>query len=267
MVTFNDLHWWLAAAKKYFDGNPAGTLPVVHKFGRAPDGVQTTLTDIWDRADATPTQSVWTAPTQARVHAIVSSSTSDDGDPAGVGTRTLSVYGLTDWDTAEVSETITMNGTTPVNTANSYVIIHRLRVLTSGATSRNVGTITATAATDGTITAVILPNNGSTQMAIYGVPSVQTLYIECITASVQKSSGAARHVVIQVLCNPEPDSQLTSFGMIEQYGLQSTGSSSVPWTLLPPLPVPGPSIIKIAALASANDLDMTARFSGTLVTN
>ena len=232
----------------------------VNNFGRAPAGVQDVITDIWDRADASPTQSIWLAPTAARVHAVVSGSANDaaaagimtisggnisdgkivtigskvytfqatltnvdgnvhiggnasgtidnlidainlgsgagtdyaadmtanevttlatveggdlmniymdtadgtlvtttnDGNTSwgnativlGVGARTIRIYGLKTWDLAETSEVMYLQGVFPQNTDNSYVIIHRMEVLTKGATSVNSGAIKATAASD-----------------------------------------------------------------------------------------------------------------------
>lgn len=106
---------------------------------------------IWGNADA-----VWVPPTVARVHAIVSSDV-DDNSGADTGARTLLVTGFgTGW--VPLSEIVTLHasaGTTSVNTANSYLHIDRMEVLTAGSTGANEGLITATAATDATITAAI----------------------------------------------------------------------------------------------------------------
>ena len=80
----------------------------VYKFGQATDCDAGVDTDIWSRANSTDAESTWVAPTQARTHQITSTSTSDTSD--GAGARTIRIYGLTDWDTAEVSEDITMDG-------------------------------------------------------------------------------------------------------------------------------------------------------------
>lgn len=239
----------------------------VNKFGAAPDGVQTTATDIWSRANSSATQQIWLPPTTARVHAIVSDSASDDGDPVGVGARTIRVYGLTAWNAAEVSEDITLNGTTPVNTANSYVIIHRMKVLTSGATSINVGTITATAATDTTITAVILPTEGQTEMAIYGVPSTQSFYLTKWCCGIDKSSGAAADADFHLLVNEAPTTNLLNYLYKDDVSLQSTGTSYYCKGYENVVKFTGPCIIKVQASGSSADIDATSGFDGYLVTN
>lgn len=240
----------------------SGFVPV-HQVGRSPDGLQTTATDLWDRADATPTQQIWVAPTAARVHAIVSSSASDAS--AGVGARTIKVYGLTSWTAKEVSETITMNGVTPVNTVNSYVVIYKLQVLTRGTTSSNVGTITATAATDATITAIIRPLIGVSQMAIFAWPSTQNLYLMNWKAGINKSSAAVSHATYQLLYNSEPNTQRSNFIEMDLTGRQSTGLNFGIDKFEPYLKLAGPGIVKIQAISSANDLDSNAAFSGVLV--
>lgn len=230
--------------------------------------MQITSTDIWDLADATPTQQIWVAPTQARIHTITSTSTSDDSN-SGVGARTIRIYGLTSWDTAEVSEVVSMdgNGSNAVQTANAYVIIHRMRVVTCGNTGPNVGTITATANTDNTITAVIRPTIGSTAMAIYGWPSTQTLLVSQISASLMQAASQARDARLRLFHNTDPGTSPSLYIEKDVRGLQSNGTSSDTWPYLPYLPLPGPGILKLNAIGSAADLDMTGSFDAILVNN
>ena len=70
------------------------------KFGRNIEVDDTVTADIWDGGHTVASGGVsliWVAPTQARVHQLVSSSTDDDA--AGVGARTVRIYYLKDWDT------------------------------------------------------------------------------------------------------------------------------------------------------------------------
>lgn len=248
-------------------GNIPGSY-AVNKFGRNIEIDSGVTADIWDGGYTLAsggTSLIWVVPTQARIHDIVSSSASDDGSPAGVGARTLRVYGLKSWDTAEVSEDITLNGTTNVPTVNSYVIIHRMEVLTKGATNVNVGTITATAQTDNTITAKIEIGKGQTLMAIYGIPSTQKLYLSKIHASVLgKATGSAD---IALLANPEPNAELLNFVFKHTFGIVASGGNPSVQLFSPPKRIDGPAIIKIQAVAAANDTDISAGFDGILVSN
>jgi hypothetical protein len=247
-------------------GNITG-ISCINKFGRSTNVDSGVITDIWDRANATDDQDIWIAPTQARIHNIASSSASDDGDPAGVGARTLRVYGLTGWGTAETNEEITLNGTTNVATSNSYVIIHRMEVLTKGATNVNVGTITATAVTDATVTAQINAGQGQTQMAIYGIPSVQTAYLTNYYASFNKSAGATGGVDLSLRVNPEPDSELINSVVKHTQSVFSTGNSHFLHKFGPYLKIVGPAIIRVQGTGGANDLDVSSGFDLILITN
>ena len=258
-------------------GNITGISPI-NKFGRAIDGGQVTLTDVWDRADATPTQQIWIAPTAARIHAILSTS-DEDSDTGGTvaqgdGARTIRVYGLTGWGTAEVSEDIVMDGTaTGANeykTVNSYVIIHRMKVLTKGSNvaGPNVGTITATAATDGTVTAQIVAMEGQTQMAIYGIPSTQTMYLTKYYSSAHEAGQGVNPLVMDTILkvNPEPDVERINFITKHTNGSVSTGTGVIEHTFLPYYKIAGPAIIKIQVLCSIADSDVSAGFDGIIVT-
>lgn len=236
----------------------------VNKFGRATNCDNGVATDVHDGANATDDVDIWVAPTQARTHQITSTSTNDTA--AGTGARTIKIYGLTDWDTAEVSETITMNGTSNVATANDYVIIHRMKVLTKGASGPNVGVITATADTDSTVTAQINAGEGQTQMAVYGVPSTHTAYVSQYYAGAIKTSTAIT-VGVALLANPEPGDEVTSFVTKHTIGLDTTGSSYVNHQFAPFAGFVGPAILKVQVNSSANNADVSAGFDLVLVEN
>lgn len=247
-------------------GNVTGVTSV-NKFGAAPSGVQTTTSDIWSRCDSTPTQQIWLAPTAARVHAIASTDDNDGktGSPTSTGARTIRIYGLRTWDTAEQTEDVTLDGTTPVNTANSYVIIHRMNVLTCGTSGPNIGTISATAAVDGTVTAIISPGDGQTEMAIYGVPSIQDFYLTRWSGAIGKSTAAAS-ITFELRVNENPNVQTVAFLRKNDLSVQSTGSTNTEKILVNPAKYSGPCIIKVQGLASANDTDGKSAFDGFLVT-
>lgn len=236
----------------------------VNKFGRTNNVDSGVVTDIHDGAG---TNVIWDAPTAARIHAIVSTSASDDGDPVGVGARTIKVYGLTSWDTAEVSETITLNGTGSVDTVNAYVIIHRIKVVTFGTSGPNVGTITATAATDATVTATILPGQGQTQMAIYGVPSTQTLFMTRYYATILKTSGSAVSADLSIVCAEEASNFRSGYVTKQTGSIHEDGTSALVHPFDPPKSFAGPCIIKIQATGSAADVDVSAGFDAYLVDN
>ena len=244
-------------------------ISAVNKFGEAPEGIQLTATDVWSRANSAATQQIWLAPTAARIHAIVSSDANDDGSPVGTGARTIQVFGLPTWDLAETSEVVTMNGTGAVNTVGSYVIIHRMVVLSCGASGPNVGTITATAATDTTITAVILPGEGQTQMAIYGIPSIQTFYVDKYYFSIHENGVGTGQISCDVrfLVNPFPQLQPTVFIKKNGRGVMNVGSSNLDHLWCPDNKIPGPAIIKIQAIATVADTDASAGFDGFLINN
>jgi hypothetical protein len=239
----------------------------VNKFGHAHDGIQlNTPTDIWDRADSSDTQNIWVAPLQARTHTISSDSSNDDG-PSGVGARNIRIFGLTDWESKEVSEDIVMDGagTNAQVTSNAYVIIHRMFVVQSGGTDINTGTITATATTDGTVTAQINPLRGQTEMAIYGLPSIQTAYMTSYYAS---SAETANFVMdLSLLVNRDPVAQLTDFLTKGSMTLSNSGPSYFQHYYNPYFGIPGPAIIKMQATSSFDNTDATGGFDLILTDN
>jgi len=243
-------------------GNISGT-SWVNKFGRNA-AVSTSLEDIWDGS------SIWVAPTQARGHTI-SSTVAGDSAVSGTGARTIQIYGLTGWDQTETTETLSLAGTSAVYTVENYVIIHRMKVLTkgtiAGGTSSNIGTITAQALTDQTVTAQISPGRGQTLMAIYGIPSTKTAYMTAWEAAQNRTGvGVTVATDVTLVVNPEPDAQLLHYINKHTMSLFGSGTTVIQHQFAPYFKIPGPAIVKVQAIGSAA-ADIDAGFDMIIVDN
>jgi len=124
--------------------------------------------------------SVYSFPAAASVIKVSSSST-DDVATSGTGAWTVLIEGL-DASYAAVSETVSLNGQTAVNTTNSYLRINKILVLTAGSGGASAGTIyTGTGTVTSGVPAVVVNQTGSasneSESAFYSVPAGYTAYI------------------------------------------------------------------------------------------
>lgn len=223
-------------------------------------------------ANAAPTSAIATAGDALTLYAetaIVTTSTVNSGFGAatavlGTGAQTVIVYGLTSWSTTEVNETLNMTGITDAATTNSYVILNRFEVVTSGGTTINAGIIKATAATDSSVSAYISAGAGISHSAIMGVPSIETFYLDQLHFTIL-AAGTTDIVNFSLLVNTEPDSQLTQFK--QEYAIGFVGADMRVIDFNGPLIFTGSCIIKLRALSDTADSHVGARFGGTLETN
>jgi hypothetical protein len=139
----------------------------VNVFGYTAN-VTTAFHTVWEN---TPTDIVY--PSVGHRMNVVSTSTSDNSNAS------VTLIGL-DQNWEKLTETINLNGTTPVTTINSFIRINSFSMRTPGTgQNTNIGVVTARYASDVTI-AQINPGFGRMQNAFYSVPKGHGLYIQNI---------------------------------------------------------------------------------------
>jgi len=141
----------------------------IRQFGHN-DNVGAASETIWSPTGLYP----W--PTGAETLKVSSSDADDDGSPAGVGARTIQLYGL-DTNYALQDETITLNGQGSVATENSYLRVYQARVLTAGTSGANEGTISIKNNADAVTLLTIEPLRNESLAAIFTIPADNTGYI------------------------------------------------------------------------------------------
>jgi hypothetical protein len=218
--------------------------------GENPD-VDTGTEDVWSQGGT------WAPPTAARVHAIVSSSVNDAG--GGTGARTMQVWGLNAAG-SEVTETVALTGQVPVNTANSYLYIRKMRVLTAGSGGTNAGVITATATVDNTVSSAIPIGLGESHEATFMVPSGYTALVVSWWCSVQ-GGGTTRVDAALVGYTTAGNARVEYAHVAVQVGGTSSFRQDYPF----PLSFPALTIVKIRATSGSDNADVHAGMNILLV--
>ncbi len=222
-------------------GNVSGSSTIT-KFGlNGSINISSAPEDIWGQ------DGLYVAPTAARIHNIASTSSNDTS--AGTGARTIVIRGINSDYNAQ-SETITLNGTNNVATVNSYFHIHLMQVSTGGSSGANIGNITATAQTDGTVTCTIPIGLNQSVSSIYMVPIGYKAYLMKWRA--RASNGIANSGAVVRLLN-KPFGGV--FQLKTQIGLNNSGSSfvEIDYTHSTPFILQGRSITKINCSSVTND--------------
>jgi len=199
----------------------------------------------------------WAAPTTAEKVSIVSSSTNDNSN--GTGLRTLTITGLDD-TYAEISETITLNGTSAVLSVNKYWIVHRMIGSTAGSTSANVGTITCTStAANSSIQQQMQPTENQSQSIVYQVPLGKSLLLYDWAISTASTGFTTGNLLIKPFG-----------GVFNTRGntvVNGSGSTSDMYDFHIPLRLTEKTIVKVTATVSANNQSISATMQGIVIDN
>jgi hypothetical protein len=167
------------------------------KFGFNPD-IDDSLETVWTEGG------LYSYLTSATVLKISSSSANDTS--AGTGARTITISGL-DANYDEISESVTLNGQTAVNTTQSFLRVFRMIVDTAGSGGQNAGVIYAGT---GTVTSGVPANKygtiavGDNQslMCFWTVPRGYNAYLHQVDISMN-TEVANKYGTVSLVARPE----------------------------------------------------------------
>jgi hypothetical protein len=190
---------------------------------------------------------------------IRSNSSSDTS--AGIGARTIKIIGL-DSNYDEAEETVILNGTSNVESVNSYLRLDRAIVLTAGSSGYNIGTINIEQSASSSVVFVSLPpQKNQTHIACFTVPNGYTAYVMSITSTL--NDHYATNSMMDIMIREENN----IFKSKAPYGLAQSGGA-IHFNGYPVLTLEQKTDIDIrCTFTSSNGTDITFRTDYILVAN
>ena len=194
----------------------------------------------------------------------ISSSSADDAAPSGTGARTVQIQGV-DANYAPVTETVSLNGQTAINTTTSYLRVNKMIVLTAGTGGTSAGNIYAgTGTVTSGVPAVIVNQTGvlanETESAFYTVPAGYTAFINMWTMS---SGNTTANAWTRFTLRIRPFGGVS--GIKAQYHIGATDIYEC--VAAYPLPIPEKSDLEILAATSSGTAAASTQLQIVLIKN
>lgn len=223
-------------------------------FGYNPD-LDTTEESVWPDGGTIP------HPTVASVLKISSSSADDTS--AGTGARTIAIVGL-DGDYNEVSESVILDGQTPVNTGHSYLYVNQFYVTSVGSGGANAGNInagtgTVTAGVPAVLYDIIATGFNNRTTAHYCVPAGYTGYMMQGLFSAGQASGSS--AVTGFLKQHGPD------GILRVGAVAAVNNGPADYLFEIPYAIPEKNCVGASAVGAAANNSVSAYFNILLIKN
>ena len=157
---------------------------IVNKYGKNPDIDSASVPeDIWGGGG------IYTGFPLTTLETLEVLSTSADDAASGTGARTVTITGL-DGDYNIITETVTLNGTTPVATTKQFRRAHTMRTVTAGSNGVNAGVITVRhSSTESNVFLAMQIGTNQTNNSGYTIPAGYTGYIRRVTCNVKSNTA------------------------------------------------------------------------------
>lgn len=249
---------WPSSVRDYYMDVALGLQPGadnLHKFGRNPDLVAAAgFETVWSGGG------IYTGHNATAAEIVEVFSSDVDDTSAGTGARTIKLIGL-DGALVPTIETVILDGTTPVDTTNSFLRLDRMEVLTAGSSDANEGTITARqSVTTANVFAALPIGYNQTMITAYTIPAGTTGYIDAWFCSFDGMTQA------DVVCRMSWRELGSVFQVKEEFLLSATGDTleKRPYRI-PKGPLPAGTDVRIDADTAANNVGASAAIDVILI--
>ena len=190
---------------------------------------------------------------------IITSSSANDTN-GGTGCNSIVVYGI-DENRDEKIEVVTLNGTTPVVTASTWLGINRIAMFLCGSGKVNAGEIDILATVGGSVMAQMPIGGGVSQQCIFHIPRNHNFLTEFLMLNVlNRGKNAELTVKLWVY-------SAVNNGNQEVFKVDiDTSVTNEPLQLNPnlPFPISEKSVMWLEATSDTANVIVNARFSGIL---